>query len=164
MRAAGLCYCSDSHSAQQPLKGNYRSCKHTVHTYADVLPIKGFFLRSVSLGQSTFHAEGGVVVWEIVWYNSHLLHHKNVTVFASLERKDTLSCTHSPSLLHTDVVVLITSICLKLRESAASCWFHRHVKTPLFFPLPSFSPSLSPLFFTPTFFTNSPCPLINPFS
>lgn len=40
-----------------------------VCTYADVLPIKVFFLfssRSVTPGQSTVHAGGGVVVWEIV--------------------------------------------------------------------------------------------------
>lgn len=78
---------------------------HTVRTYADVLPIKVSFYflfeHSVTLGQSTFHAGGGFVVRETVWYNSHLLHHKNVTVFSSLQRKDTLSRTHSPSLLHT---------------------------------------------------------------
>lgn len=66
-------------------------------------------------------------------------------------QRHAVAYTLSQSPAHTDAVVLMTSICLKLRESAASCWFHRHVKTPLFFPLPSFFPSLTPLFFTPTF-------------
>lgn len=53
-----------------------------------------------------------------------------------------VACSAKTKHTLTHTVVLITSICLKLRESAASCWFHRHVKTPLFFSLPLLLPPL----------------------
>lgn len=136
---------------------------HTVHTYADVLPIRGV-LCSVTLGQSTFHAGGGL------WWRRLF----GITVIATPQKRDCLlqlaeqrhavAYTLSQSPAHTITVVLITSICLKLCESAASCWFHRHVKTPLFFLLPSFSPSpFLPYSLLPPF-PVSPCPFIRPFS
>lgn len=146
------------------LKGNYRSCKHT-YTEEHVTTQRCYQSNPVFYAESPWDSPrstqeagwlrcGGLFSTTVI-----LLHHKNVTVFYS-QRKDTHNVAHTFSVSYTDTVVLITSICLKLCESAASCWFHRHVKTPLFFPLPSFSshPRTLPLFLYSHLFPSLPAP------